>query len=89
VYNDIRGATIYIEDGNEMYNKVFHNVAICPWAFESVKRGCTLPGKIFSNIRIFLVFLEKIRGPIGPIFKPKIYSAKFAKIFRKFGRKPI
>ena len=39
VYNDIRGSTIYIEDGNEMYNKIFYNVAICPWALNSEKRG--------------------------------------------------
>ncbi|CAF4040020.1 unnamed protein product [Adineta steineri] len=44
VYNDIRGATIYIEDGNEMYNRIFHNVAICPWAKSGEKRGCTIPG---------------------------------------------
>ncbi|CAF0723862.1 unnamed protein product [Adineta steineri] len=44
VYNDIRGATIYVEDGNEMYNRIFHNVAICPWAKSGEKRGCTIPG---------------------------------------------
>ncbi len=32
VYNDIRGALIYIEDGNELYNKIEYNVGICPWA---------------------------------------------------------
>lgn len=45
VYNDVRGATIYIEDGNEMYNRVLYNVAVCPWAKSGEKRGCTIPGK--------------------------------------------
>jgi hypothetical protein len=45
VYNDIRGANIYIEDGNEMYNKINYNVAVCPWPREGEKRGCALPGK--------------------------------------------
>ena len=27
-----------------MYNRVLHNVAICPWAREGDKRGCTVPG---------------------------------------------
>ena len=44
VYNDVRGGIIYIEDGNEMYNRIFHNVAICPWAKSGEKRGCTIPG---------------------------------------------
>ncbi|CAF1148840.1 unnamed protein product [Rotaria sordida] len=44
VYNDIRGATIYVEDGNEMYNRIFYNVGICPWAKSGEKRGCTIPG---------------------------------------------
>jgi hypothetical protein len=44
VYNDIRGATIYVEDGNEMYNRIFYNVGVCPWAKEGEKRGCTIPG---------------------------------------------
>ncbi len=44
VYNDIRGATIYVEDGNEMYNRIFYNVAICPWAKSGEKRGCSIPG---------------------------------------------
>ncbi len=46
VYNDIRGPSIYIEDGNEMYNKISYNVAVCPWPFMSEKHGCTVPGKI-------------------------------------------
>jgi hypothetical protein len=45
VYNDIRGATIYIEDGNEMYNRINYNVGICPWVKDNhVKGGCTIPG---------------------------------------------
>ncbi|CAF4949646.1 unnamed protein product, partial [Rotaria sp. Silwood1] len=44
VYNDIRGAIIYVEDGNEMYNRIFYNVGICPWAKSGEKRGCTIPG---------------------------------------------
>ena len=44
VFADVRGANLYIEDGNEMYNRVLHNVAICPWAREGAKRGCTVPG---------------------------------------------
>ena len=31
VYNDIRGANIYVEDRNEMYNRILYNVGICPW----------------------------------------------------------
>lgn len=45
VYNDIRGATIYVEDGNEMYNRISYNVGICPWAKSGEKRGCTVPGR--------------------------------------------
>ena len=41
---DIRGAGIYIEDGNEMGNAVSHNVVVCPWAREGPMRGCTIPG---------------------------------------------
>ncbi len=44
VYNDIRGGVIYVEDGNEMYNKIFHNVVICPWPKDAEKKGCTIPG---------------------------------------------
>ncbi|CAF1388780.1 unnamed protein product [Rotaria magnacalcarata] len=44
VYNDIRGAIIYVEDGNEMYNRIFYNVGICPWSKSGEKRGCTVPG---------------------------------------------
>lgn len=48
VYNDIRGATIYVEDGNEMYNRIFFNVGVCPWAKSGEKRGCTIPGNMMS-----------------------------------------
>lgn len=33
-----------MEDGNEMYNRILYNVAICPWAKSGEKRGCTIPG---------------------------------------------
>jgi hypothetical protein len=39
---NVRGAAIYLEDGNEVYNRLAYNVAICPWMFE--EGGCTLPG---------------------------------------------
>ena len=45
VLNDVRGTSIFIEDGNELYNRVEYNVAICPWAFNDPnKHGCTVPG---------------------------------------------
>lgn len=56
VYNDIRGATIYVEDGNEMYNKIFYNVGICPWAKSGEKRGCSIPGMLKKQIKLSLVF---------------------------------
>lgn len=43
VVNDVRGAAFYIEDGNELYNKFFYNVAICPWPTSSLG-GCSVPG---------------------------------------------
>jgi hypothetical protein len=43
VLYDVRGANIYIEDGNEIGNTVSYNVAICPWDFE-LAGGCTVPG---------------------------------------------
>jgi parallel beta-helix repeat protein len=44
LYN-VRGAGIYIEDGNEMYNTVKYNVVTCPFPFlDSVLHGCTIPG---------------------------------------------
>ena len=47
VYNDIRGSLIYVEDGNEMYNKINYNVGICPWIKDGPKGGCTVPGIFF------------------------------------------
>ena len=45
VVNDVRGAAIYVEDGNEMYNTISYNVLICPWALnDPYKGGCTVPG---------------------------------------------
>lgn len=44
VIYDVRGASIYIEDGNERDNRLLYNVAICPWSREGPKRGCTVPG---------------------------------------------
>ena len=42
---DVRGAGLYIEDGNEMWNTLDYNVIICPWPLnDPVKRGCTIPG---------------------------------------------
>mmetsp|Transcript_18923 Transcript_18923/g.27465 ORF Transcript_18923/g.27465 Transcript_18923/m.27465 type:complete len:151 (+) Transcript_18923:2-454(+) len=41
----VRGAGIYIEDGNEMHNSIEYNVIICPWALnDSRLHGCTVPG---------------------------------------------
>jgi hypothetical protein len=42
--NDVRGAGIYIEDGNEMNNRILYNVIVCPWPYESAKGGCSIPG---------------------------------------------
>jgi hypothetical protein len=45
VLNDIRGAGIYIEDGNEIYNKILYNVVLCPFPLgDPVFQGCTVPG---------------------------------------------
>lgn len=44
VCNDIRGASIYVEDGNEMYNKILYNVGISPWPKDGTKQGNSLPG---------------------------------------------
>lgn len=30
---DVRGAGIYIEDGNEMFNRIKYNVIVCPFPF--------------------------------------------------------
>lgn len=43
VLYDVRGANVYIEDGNEIGNTVSFNVAICPWDFQFAG-GCTIPG---------------------------------------------
>lgn len=42
VFYDVRGASLYIEDGNELGNTLAYNVAICPWKFSD--GGCTVPG---------------------------------------------
>ena len=42
VLYDVRGAALYVEDGNEILNTLAYNVAICPWKFK--EQGCTLPG---------------------------------------------
>jgi len=44
VFSDVRGAAMYMEDGNEMLNDLEYNVAICPWALGGEKHGCTIPG---------------------------------------------
>jgi len=42
---DIRGAGIYLEDGNEMGNQIAFNVIICPYPLgDPVFQGCTVPG---------------------------------------------
>ncbi|KAK3268715.1 hypothetical protein CYMTET_22797 [Cymbomonas tetramitiformis] len=41
---DVRGASYYIEDGNELYNRFAYNVALCPFALEGPLHGCTIPG---------------------------------------------
>ncbi len=44
LYN-VRGAGLYIEDGNEMYNKLRYNIVICPFPFDDpTYGGCTVPG---------------------------------------------
>jgi parallel beta-helix repeat protein len=44
LYN-VRGANVYLEDGNEMWNTLAYNVAICPFAFrDNTYHGCTIPG---------------------------------------------
>jgi hypothetical protein len=44
LYN-VRGANIYLEDGNEMWNTLKYNVAICPFPFrDNTYHGCTIPG---------------------------------------------
>ncbi|KAL7542580.1 hypothetical protein ACHAXR_011906 [Thalassiosira sp. AJA248-18] len=42
---DVRGAGIYVEDGNEMSNRIQYNVVICPWSLaDPTFFGCTVPG---------------------------------------------
>ena len=42
---NVRGAGIYIEDGNELYNDLKYNVMLCPNKFQdSNLHGCTIPG---------------------------------------------
>mmetsp|Transcript_20603 Transcript_20603/g.50593 ORF Transcript_20603/g.50593 Transcript_20603/m.50593 type:complete len:1472 (+) Transcript_20603:229-4644(+) len=44
LYN-VRGAGVYIEDGNEMHNELAYNVVICPYPFnDGFFHGCTVPG---------------------------------------------
>jgi hypothetical protein len=44
LYN-VRGAGIYIEDGNEMFNTLAYNVVVCPYPFHDPNfHGCTVPG---------------------------------------------
>ena len=45
VLNDVRGAGIYVQDGNELYNKIKYNVVICPTPkSDPTFGGCTIPG---------------------------------------------
>lgn len=42
---NVRGAGLYIEDGNEMYNDIKYNVVLCPNQFgDTTLHGCTVPG---------------------------------------------
>jgi parallel beta-helix repeat protein len=43
LYN-VRGAGIYIEDGNEMHNDLKYNIVTCPFPFNGDLHGCTVPG---------------------------------------------
>ena len=38
----VRGASIYVEDGNEVNNTIKYNVGICPWP--TADGGCSVPG---------------------------------------------
>jgi hypothetical protein len=44
VLSDVRGAGIYVEDGNELSNRFLYNVVICPWSREGPLKSCTVPG---------------------------------------------
>ena len=54
VFYDVRGANIYVEDGNEMNNLVNSNVAICPYptSVDGKSGGCKAPG-ILSCFSLF------------------------------------
>ena len=42
---DVRGANVYIEDGNEMHNDISYNVAVCPHPLsDTMMQGCSIPG---------------------------------------------
>jgi hypothetical protein len=44
LYN-VRGSNIYIEDGNEMFNRILYNIMICNFPFNHPQlHGCTVPG---------------------------------------------
>ena len=44
VMSDVRGSGIYIQEGNEMFNKIQYNVIICPTPMSGALGGCTIPG---------------------------------------------
>ena len=44
LYN-VRGAGVYLEDGNELWNEIKYNIIVCPFPFgDSSLHGCTIPG---------------------------------------------
>ena len=44
LYN-VRGAGIYLEDGNELWNQIKYNIVVCPFPFgDNILHGCTVPG---------------------------------------------
>ena len=48
IYN-VRGAGVYIEDENKMYNNIKYNVVICPFRpDDTILHGCIIPGT--SNV---------------------------------------
>ena len=44
VFADVRGAGLYVEDGNELFNVLKHNVVVCPHSRWGDMYGCTAPG---------------------------------------------
>ena len=44
VLNDVRGTGYFLEDGNELWNRMHYNVALCPYPLDSEFHGCTIPG---------------------------------------------